>query len=78
MCAYVGGPSMFAGFAERITKELTPYAEHVKVVVPPQGNYTVWRGGSMFASLPTFLNQCITTEEYNEEGPSIVHRKCIR
>lgn len=46
----------------------------VKVVAPPERKYSVWIGGSILASLSTFQNLWCTKQEYDESGPSIVHR----
>ncbi|PNH09513.1 Actin, cytoskeletal 3 [Tetrabaena socialis] len=61
-------------------KELTamaPPAATVRVVAPPERKYLVWIGGSVLASLASFGSQWVTREEYEEYGPSIVHRKCF-
>merc|ERR1711951_294162 len=76
-----GGTTMFAGIPERMTKEmkaLAPVAsqEIVKIIAPPERKYSVWIGGSILASLSTFEEMWVTKEEYDESGPSIVHRKC--
>ena len=71
---------MFEGIAERMEKEITalaPSTMKVKVIAPPERKYAVWIGGSILASLATFPQMVITHEEYNEAGPSIVHRKCF-
>ena len=34
-------------------------------------------GGSVLASLSTFEQMWVTKEEYDADGPSIVHRKCF-
>ena len=39
--------------------------------------YSVWIGGSILASLSTFQQMWISKTEYDESGPSIVHRKCF-
>jgi actin-related protein len=39
--------------------------------------YSVWIGGSILASLSTFQQMWIAKSEYDESGPSIVHRKCF-
>merc|ERR1712083_225104 len=39
--------------------------------------YSVWIGGSILASLSTFQQMWISKQEYDECGPSIVHRKCF-
>ena len=70
----------FVGFADRITKELTsiaPYGVKVKVVAPPERKYSVWIGGSILGSLSTFQQMWISKQEYEECGPTIVHRKCF-
>ncbi|CAI5981839.1 unnamed protein product [Closterium sp. NIES-64] len=71
---------------------LAPGSVRVRVVAPPERKYSVWIGGSILASLTTFeqvgvmrddrrgmgvLWMWITREEYEEYGPSIVHRKCF-
>jgi len=76
-----GGTTMFSGIPERMTKEmkaLAPVAsqEIVKIIAPPERKYSVWIGGSILASLSTFEEMWVTKEEYDESGPSIVHRKC--
>jgi len=75
-----GGTTMFQGIAERLHKELTALAPptiKVKVVAPPERKYSVWIGGSILSSLSTFQAMWISKDEYNESGPSIVHRKCF-
>ena len=52
-------------------------APQVKVVAPPERKYSVWIGGSILASLSTFQQMWISKSEYDESGPSIVHRKCF-
>jgi len=74
-----GGSTMYVGIQERMTKEVTnlaPSTMKIKIVAPPERKYSVWIGGSILASLSTFENMWITKEEYDESGPSIVHRKC--
>jgi len=75
-----GGTTMFSGIAERLTKEivaLAPSTMKIKVVAPPERKYSVWIGGSILASLSTFQQMWISKSEYDEAGPSIVHRKCF-
>jgi actin len=57
--------------------KLAPSAMKVKVVAPPERKYSVWIGGSILASLSTFQQMWISKSEYDESGPSIVHRKCF-
>jgi len=75
-----GGTTMFPGIAERMTKEVTllaPATMKIKVVAPPERKYSVWIGGSILSSLSTFQQMWISKAEYDESGPSIVHRKCF-
>jgi len=75
-----GGSTMYEGLAERLTKEmvsLAPTTMKIKVVAPPERKYSVWIGGSILASLSTFQQMWISKQEYDESGPSIVHRKCF-
>ncbi|KAK0045354.1 actin cytoplasmic [Biomphalaria pfeifferi] len=75
-----GGSTMFPGIADRMQKELTslaPSSMKIKVIAPPERKYSVWIGGSILASLSTFQQMWISKQEYDESGPSIVHRKCF-
>jgi actin beta/gamma 1 len=75
-----GGTTMFQGIADRLTKEITalaPSTMKIKVVAPPERKYSVWIGGSILSSLSTFQQMWISKQEYDESGPSIVHRKCF-
>ena len=75
-----GGNTMFPSFSERLQKEITylaPVSFKTNVIAPPERKYSVWIGGSILASLPTFQDMWISKQEYEEVGPSIVHRKCF-
>ncbi|XP_045169093.1 actin, cytoplasmic-like [Mercenaria mercenaria] len=75
-----GGSTMFPGIADRMKKELdnlVPSSMKVKVIAPPERKYSVWIGGSILSSLSTFGQMWISKQEYDECGPSIVHRKCF-
>jgi len=75
-----GGSTMFPGIADRMQKEITalaPSTMKIKIIAPPERKYSVWIGGSILASLSTFQTMWITKAEYDESGPSIVHRKCF-
>jgi actin-related protein len=74
-----GGTTMYAGIPERLEKEmkaLAPQGMDIKVIAPPERKYSVWIGGSILASLSTFEEMWVSKEEYDESGPTIVHRKC--
>jgi actin-related protein len=75
-----GGSTMFPGITERMTKELkalAPKTMKIKIIAPPERKYSVWIGGSILSSLSTFQQMWISKTEYDESGPSIVHRKCF-
>jgi len=74
-----GGTTMFNQIDQRLKDELdklSPQTMTVKIVAPPERKYSVWIGGSILASLSTFEEMWVTKDEYDESGPSIVHRKC--
>jgi len=75
-----GGTTMFNGIAERMTKELVnlaPASMKIKVVAPAERKYSVWIGGSILSSLSTFHDMWVSKDEYSENGPSIIHKKCF-
>jgi len=74
-----GGTTMFPGLDKRLNKEMVaqaPGTMTIKIVAPPERKYSVWIGGSILASLSTFEDMWVKKDEYDESGPSIVHRKC--
>ena len=75
-----GGTTMINGLPERLNKELVslaPSTIKVKIIAPAERKYSVWIGGSVLSSLSTFQANWISKSEYEEAGPSIVHRKCF-
>lgn len=75
-----GGTTMFQGIGERMTRELAalaPSTVKIKVVAPPERKYSVWIGGSILSSLSVFEQMWISKGEYDQSGPTIVHRKCF-
>merc|ERR1712087_660630 len=76
-----GGTTMFDGIADRMQKEITalaPSTMKIKIIAPPARKYSVWIGGSILASLSTFQEMWISKQEFDEAGPGIVHRKCVK
>jgi actin-related protein len=62
---------MFPGFADRMQKELialAPSTMKIRIIAPPERNYSVWIGGSILANLSTFQQMWISKEEYDESG----------
>ena len=77
-----GGTTMLSGLPERFTKEIKALApesmkNNVRVIAVPERKYSVWIGGSILSSSPTFGCMWITKEEYNENHGCVVHRKCF-
>ena len=75
-----GGTTMFPGIADRLTQEISRLAApsmRVRVVAPPERKYAVWIGGSILSSLPTFSQMWISKQDYDENGPGIVHQRCF-
>ncbi|KAF9898346.1 actin [Lobosporangium transversale] len=75
-----GGTTMYSNLGDRIQNELAklaPSSVQLKVIAPPERKYSAWIGGSNLASLSTFQGMWISINEYNEDGPSIVHHKCF-
>ncbi|XP_076447741.1 actin-5-like [Babylonia areolata] len=75
-----GGSTLFDGFVDRLQKEmiaLAPPDAEVKIVAPPERQFSAWTGGSIIASLPSFQTMCISRQEYEEYGPAFVHKKCL-
>ena len=71
---------MYRGIADRMEKELkdlAPSAMKIRIIAPPERKCSVWIGGSILSSLTTFADMWVTKQEYDESGPSIIHRKCF-
>ncbi|XP_006902072.1 PREDICTED: actin, cytoplasmic 1-like [Elephantulus edwardii] len=75
-----GGTTMYPGITNRMQKEITalaPSMMKIKIIARPERKYSVWTGGSILASLSTFQQMWISKQEYDESGPSVIHRKCF-
>ncbi|XDV45443.1 hypothetical protein PO909_013544 [Leuciscus waleckii] len=75
-----GGTTMYPGIADRMQKEITslaPSTIKIKIIAPPERKYSVWIGGSILASLSTVQKMWISNQEYDEFGPSIIHRSSL-
>lgn len=77
-----GGSTCYPGYDKRIQKELNTLLSgspnikvNIKTVVDRK--YAVWYGGSVLAGLYSFRSNWVTRAEYDEEGASVVHRKCL-
>ena len=77
-----GGTSMFDGLPERLTKEIKALApksmkQEVRVIASPERRFATWIGGSILSSFSEFESSWITKTEYEEQGDTIVRRKCF-
>lgn len=87
MCEHVvlsGGNAMLPGFAERMRRELGTLASaqglEIRLVADetqPNRRIDAWVGASRMAATAGFEGRCITRDEYEECGPSVVHRRCF-
>ncbi|KAG8568547.1 hypothetical protein GDO81_014059 [Engystomops pustulosus] len=74
-----GGSTLFPGFEERVHNEIqamAPETVQVKVLAPDDRNFAVWIGGSILTCLESFREMWITSADYREFGPAVVHDKC--
>ena len=74
-----GGSSMFEGIDTRLAKELealAPSSVSVKIVASPERKYSSWIGAALLAR-DNPKGMWVTKEEYEEQGPSIMHRKAV-
>ena len=72
-----GGSSLLPGLAERLEKEmrgLVPANMAIEVIASRHRKNSVWIGGSVLASLGTFQEMWVTKEQYEEDGPSVIHK----
>ncbi|KNA12692.1 hypothetical protein SOVF_123650 [Spinacia oleracea] len=80
-----GGTSCMTGFEDRFQKEcsLSSSAIRPSLVKPPEympedmAKYSAWIGGAILAKVVFPQNQHVTKADYDETGPSIVHKKCF-
>lgn len=80
-----GGTATMPGFDARFQKEanlLATPSVRPALVKPPEYmpentlRYSAWMGGAILAKVVFPQNQHITKSDYDELGPSIVHKKC--
>lgn len=74
-----GGSTMYEGIPDRLKSELVakaPSGAEIRVVASADRKYAVWKGGSTLASLSTFASSWVTSEDYQEHGAAVIHRKC--
>lgn len=75
-----GGNSMMHNYPNRLNREIltvSPNNAKVKIIANPDRQHLAWNGASVISTLSTFGSMWITQTEYEENGPSIIHRKCL-
>lgn len=75
-----GGSTYFHGFGDRLLNEIRKIAPKdikIRITAPPERRFSAWIGGSILASLSSFKKMWIQRQEYEECGPSILHRKTL-
>ena len=54
---------------------IAPNGVKVKVMTPPERDYTPWVGGSILGSLGTLQQMWLSKREYEESGNAVVMKK---
>ncbi|XVF73629.1 hypothetical protein PTKIN_Ptkin12aG0217400 [Pterospermum kingtungense] len=80
-----GGTTSMTGFEDRFQKEASLCSSAIRpaLVKPPEYMpenltvYSAWVGGAILAKVVFPQNQHVTKADYDETGPSVVHRKCF-
>lgn len=74
-----GGNTMFSRIKDKVqrdVKALAPSNLDVLVKAPPERKHLPWIGGAILSSLDKF-RMWINRSDFEEYGPSVVHRKCF-
>ncbi|KAI6657660.1 actin [Oopsacas minuta] len=75
-----GGNAMIKGMDTRLARDLTKLAPRscpVEIISLPDKDLLSWFGGAIFSSLLKSSDVWVTKAEYDDCGPSIIHRKCF-
>ena len=71
-----GGSTLFLGMKERIEKELKETVKELPLQFKVDCSHNknlAWYGGSLLFSTSSFRRDIVTRDQYDENGPSIVH-----
>jgi len=72
-----GGNTCFPGFTSRLKKEMEKLSSKVCQIHSPLNRVLgSWIGGSILSCREEFSERFISSNQYNEFGPSIIHQKC--
>jgi len=78
----IGGCSLLGNLDNRLATELTRRSTYkrdifVSALQAPERWHAAWVGGSIVASLPSFVdNNFVARAEWEEQGASAVHKRC--
>ena len=75
-----GGCTMFKGINARMSKEIQALAAspmRPQVFSPADRKHSCWLGGAILSQMKKFEPMWITRKEFDEQGKSIVHKKCF-
>lgn len=81
-----GGTSLFSGMQSRLLSEMRQlYREQykgqkiadIKVAAQDCRQFSAWLGGVMLSRLSMFPQLTVSRQEYQEQGKSVVHYKCL-
>ena len=73
-----GGTSLLPGVKERLQRQLSPLLPpgvSPSYTLLPNRRHLSWHGASLISTMSTFGEETYTQEQYEESGPSLVHRK---
>ncbi|KEG09790.1 putative actin-like protein [Trypanosoma grayi] len=74
-----GGNTMFPGIEERLQHDVAALnagsRRSVNCIAFPDRDTAAWIGGSVAASMPTFLSTCLARKDYLEKGAALMHAK---
>eukprot|EP01026_Neomeris_dumetosa_P036344 TRINITY_DN2931_c0_g2_i7.p1 TRINITY_DN2931_c0_g2~~TRINITY_DN2931_c0_g2_i7.p1 ORF type:complete len:484 (-),score=60.37 TRINITY_DN2931_c0_g2_i7:1900-3165(-) len=72
-----GGTTLLPGFGQRVEREIKKKLRRtfqLKVIAPKNRAISAWIGGSVLSSLSSFRSMWISRQEFDERGPSVVHK----
>ncbi|CAF4427225.1 unnamed protein product, partial [Rotaria magnacalcarata] len=75
-----GGTTSTTGLENRLKKEIRKLVSpetKIRIISASEQDIAVWLGGSILSSLSTFQKMWTTKQEYNDFGPSIMHRNFL-
>ncbi|XP_048415315.2 actin-like isoform X1 [Stegostoma tigrinum] len=73
-----GGNSMFKNLEERLQHEMSNLVNtgiKVRVHAPPNRNYLSWKGAAILSDLSNFHQMCVSRQDFEEFGTTVLYRK---